>query len=205
MFPRLITVDAINGQYNWRMRNLYRILLLTVWPASGLLAQEPSVAGKQAGSGQQMGERDKAKEDQVAKLFETIRADSKIPPLTRIGHRDSLEQQVCTLALTGKPPKYVVSAKISALYKTTEPGSPSPELKVVASFNDLHSKNNWSITRYSVAVWNLSNRGNGEMTYWVAVQLYWSGLTEFFDSHFTDDIYSHNEWKKHVAPECRGK
>jgi hypothetical protein len=27
---------------------------------------------------------------------------------------------------------------------------------------------------------------------------------EFYDAHFTDDIYYRNEWKKSIAPECRG-
>jgi hypothetical protein len=44
----------------------------------------------------------------------------------------------------------------------------------------------------------------GETTYWVGVQLFWSAAMEFFDYNFTDDIYYHNDWKKFVAPECRG-
>jgi hypothetical protein len=27
---------------------------------------------------------------------------------------------------------------------------------------------------------------------------------EFYDAHFTDDIYYRNEWKKSIAPEFRG-
>src|SRR5260370_21227047 len=47
--------------------------------------------------------RDKGNEDQIAKLFETIRVDAKLPSLTRIAHRDRLEQHVCTIAHAATP------------------------------------------------------------------------------------------------------
>ena len=59
-------------------------------------------------------------------------------------------------------------------------------------------------TRYSVAVWRASDSQTGETTYWVGFHLYWSAVMEFYDAHFTDDIYYRNEWKKSIAPECRG-
>jgi hypothetical protein len=186
------------------MRNQCKALLLVVVSAIGLLAQESAIPAKQAGGGRLMGERDKGKEEQVAKLFETVRADAKIPQLTRIRHRDSLEQRVCTIALTGTLPKLTLTPT-SALYKTLQPESISTELKQVASFDDLHPKNNPSYARYSVAVWRVRDSQTGEAAYWVGVQLFWSAAMEFFDYHFTDDIYYHNDWKKYVAPECRGK
>jgi hypothetical protein len=186
------------------MSSQYKILLLVVALASGLLAQQMAAPATQATGARVMGKRDKGKEDQVAKLFETIRTDAKIPHLGRIGHRDSLEQEVCTAALTGTIPKYA-SSNTYALYKTMEPDSVSVELHRVASFNQLHPKANPSIARYSVAVWHWTDAQTGESTYWVGIHLYWSAAMEFVDYHFTDDIYSHNDWKKQVAPQCRNK
>jgi len=142
--------------------------------------------------------RDKGKEDQVAKLFETIRVDAKLSRLGRIRHRDSLEQHVCTVALTGVIPRNSVEDTF-VLYKTSQPESISTELKQVALFDDDR------FPRYSVAVWRAGDSLAGEVTYWVGVQRYWSAPFEFFDYHFTDDIYYHNDWKKNVAPVCRGK
>jgi hypothetical protein len=167
-------------------------------------AQEVPVTAKQGNVGQVTGERDKAKEDQVAKLFEDIRGDAKLPHLKRIGHRESLEQKVCTIALTGKPPKYN-STSTSGFFKTANPDSVTPELSKVALFNNLRPKNNPSYARYSVAVWPVKESQTGELMYWVGVQLFWSAGMEFFDYHFTDDIYYQNDWKKSIAAPCRNK
>lgn len=167
-------------------------------------AQEVPVATKQGNVAQLTGERDKEKEDQVAKLFEGIRGDGKLPQLKRIGHRESLEQKVCTIALTGKPPKYT-STNTSGFYKTGNLDAVTPELSKVALFNNLHPKGNPSYARYSVAVWPVKDSQTGELVYWVGVQLFWSAGMEFFDYHFTDDIYYHNGWKKSIAAPCRNK
>jgi len=167
-------------------------------------AQEmPSIA-KQDGVSQLKGERDKEKENEVANLFESMRAGAKLPRLKRIGHRDSLEQEVCTIVLTGKPRKYS-STNTFGFYATESPNSASPELTKVALFNDLHPKGNPSWTRYSVAVWSVRDPLSGKLTYLVGVELFWSAATEFFDYYFTDDIYYHNDWKKSIAPQCRGR
>lgn len=150
------------------------------------------------------GERDKDKEDQVAKLFESIRSDLKRPRLARIEHSESLEQTVCTIALTDTPPKFT-STDIFGFYKTEQPESVSAELKKVASFSTFHPKSNRGFTRYSVAVWRLADSRTEGATYWVGVYLYGSAVLEFLDDYFTDDIWYHNEWKKSVAPQCRGK
>ena len=172
--------------------------------STSVSAQEIPAGAGSTPVGQMMGERDKAKEDQIAKSFETIRADAKLPPLSRIRHRDSLEQKVCTFVLAGTLPK-VHLTNTSALYTTLNPEAVSPELKHVASFNDLHPKYNPNTERYSVAVWKMKNSQTGETTFWVGLQLYWSAAAEFFDSYFTDDLYYRNDWKKSVAPQCRGK
>jgi hypothetical protein len=186
------------------MRNQNRLLLLSVLLTTGLLAQQLLVPAKGAASRPLVGERDKAREDQVAKLFEKIRADAKLSPLTRINHRDSLEQRTCTVALTNIAPIRSPTGT-SALYKTPQPESISVELRNVATLADFHYNNASDFTRYSVAVWRVKDSRTGETAYWVGVELYWDAFKEFFFEHFTDDLYSRNEWKKQIALECRGK
>jgi hypothetical protein len=181
-----------------------RIVILALFVWTGLSAQQTSAPAKQGSNAQLVGERDRIKEDQVAKLFETIRASAQIEHLTRIAHRDSLEQGVCTIAQSGTPIKYN-STNMQAFYNTAEPQSISAELNKVALFNQLHPKNNFGVSRYSVAVWRVNGSQTGETTYWVGVELYGSAVAEFFDYHFTDDMYYRNEWKKTIEPQCRGK
>jgi hypothetical protein len=168
------------------------------------MAQQAPVSPKQSSAGQIAGERDKVKEDQVAKLFESLRTDTKLPPLRRIGHRDSLEQKVCTIAVEDKPPK-ITSTNTLGFYKTANPDSVTPELSKVALFNQLHPKNNAGYARYSVAVWPVKDLQAAKPMYWVGVELFWSAGAEFFDYHFTDDIYYHNLWKESIAAPCRNK
>jgi hypothetical protein len=186
------------------MKNQFKILLLVVGTATPLRAQQAPDQAKQAQSRREMGERDIAKEDKVAKLFETIRADLNSHKLSRINHPDNLEQTVCTTAITGMLPKHPSIGEF-AIYKTSRPESISTELNKIASFDALHPKNKTGYQRYSVAVWRTRDLQTGESIYWVGVQLFWSVPMEFFDYHFTDDISYHNDWKKSVAPECRGK
>ena len=180
---------------NFRFGPVLAVLITATLAAA---AQEISVDTPQRDAGQHARNRNKEKEDKVAKLLEDLRAKAKIHRLKRIGHRASLEQEVCTIALTGTPPKYA-STNESVFYKTANPAIASPELTRVASFNDP------SFARYSVAVWPIENSTSGEQVYWVGVQLFWSAGTEFFDYHFTDDIYYHDRWKKSIAAQCRGK
>jgi hypothetical protein len=182
------------------MRNRNRILLFFVLLTTGISAQQVPVPAKDAASRSPIGERDKAKEDQIAKVFETIRTDAKLAPLARIKHRESLVQNLCTIVQTNASPK-----EMRGLYKTLHPESVTPELKRLASFNDLHPQYNASLERYSVAVWRITDPQTGEATYWVGIAAYPSAATEFFMNHFTDDLYYRNEWKKHIAPECRGQ
>jgi hypothetical protein len=113
----------------------YKIHWLDVGLEAALLARRVPVPGARP-----MVKRDKGKENQVAKLFETIRTDANISHLERIGQRDSLEQLVCTAALADVFPDYALT-KESAFYKTTDPGSVSPELNKVASFNQPAKRN----------------------------------------------------------------
>ena len=132
------------------MRNQDRILFIFVLLTTGISVQQVSDSTKQVTSGQAMGERAKDKENQVAKSFETIRTDAKLPQLTRIKHRDSLEQHVCTVALTGVLPKNNIGDK-TAIFKSFKPESISAELKQVALFDDFNFQNG-NYPRYSVAV-----------------------------------------------------
>jgi hypothetical protein len=176
---------------------------------ANLSAQELPARNMQSGIGQMPMKRDQAKEDQVAKLFEAARVDAKLPHLTRISARDSLSQTVCTIAAAGKLPLFVRWAynvpfpvnRMSEFYNTTQPQSVSPELKRIASHNDVRSP---LAARYSVVVWRADDEKN-ESTYWIGIQLYWNAGWEFFKNHFTDDIEYRNDWKKAIAAECRGK
>jgi hypothetical protein len=53
-------------------------------------AQEQPLATNADNAERLIVERDKDKEDQVAKLFEGIRTEAKLPQLKRIRHRDDL-------------------------------------------------------------------------------------------------------------------
>ena len=185
------------------MKTQNKTFLIVVLLATGFWPQEMPLANKAATIGLMLGERDKGKEDQVAKLFETLRSDLRRPRLTRIGHRASLEQAVCTSALTGTLPNST-STGIYGFYKTAQPESISAELNKVALFNAVHPKSNLGFPRYSVAVWRVEDSHTGEATYWVGVHLYNGAIAEFIDDYFTDDIQYHNDWKKSVAPQCRG-
>jgi hypothetical protein len=172
-------------------------LLLTLLAAH---AQEGPPGSKQAGAGQPTVARDKGKEDQVAKLFEGIRAGAKLPQMVRIRHRAELEQGICTSAVTGKPAKLT-----RAFYVTANPESITPELNKIASFSKLAPNNKPWFARYSVAVWRVEDPQAGEVTYWVGVGFYETALGEFVDCHFTDDVHYCGTWKKSIAPACRGK
>jgi len=148
--------------------------------------------------------RDKGNEDQIAKLFKTLRVDAKLPSLTRIGHRDSLEQQVCTIAHAGALGNRRAWDR-AAYYKAAQPQSISAELTRVASFKEQSEKNKLAYPRYSVAVWQAKDFRTGEPTYCVGVELYWSALEEFVDYHSTDDVFYHDNWKKTIARQCRGE
>jgi hypothetical protein len=152
-----------------------------------------------------MGERDKGKENEVATLFEKTRSGLKAPHMSRIEYGDILEEQVCTVALTGAPTSIHRDPDTFVIYKTSQPNVLSPELKRIASFEILYPRSKGEYHRYSVAVWRTKEPQTEETTYWVGVQLYWSKAVEFFDYHFTDGIYDRKRWEKEVAPQCRIK
>jgi hypothetical protein len=170
----------------------------------------------------------KQQEDAVAKLFDEVRKEAKLHRLSRIEDRKSLQQLVCTVAATDKVPRFRSgfpvlgndsidgvtnekqpgnsAAKVdqpSALYKTSNPGEVTPELKRVALFERPRGRDGHmpGYARYSVAVWPAHPR-TYQTEYWVAVQLFWSKGIEFFQDHFTDAIEWKNEWKQFVTPEC---
>jgi hypothetical protein len=162
-------------------------------------AQEAPTAAKQGKAGPVTVERDKEKEDHVAKLFEGIRADAGLPLLKRIRHRADLEQGVCTSALTGEMLKRWGS------YTTADPGSITPELKKIASSNRLGPDKRPRYARYSVAVWRVKDPNGEEVAYRVGVGFYGTALGEFVDCHFTDDVYYCGNWKAAITRPCRGK
>jgi hypothetical protein len=118
---------------------------------------------------QLIGEPDKGKEDIVAKIFETIRVDEKLPALIRITHRHELEETVCTAAQVGTFGNRPAS-QTTAFYKTAQPDSISAELNGVATFKEQLPANRLRFPRYSVAVWQVKDLQAGETQYWVGVQ-----------------------------------
>jgi hypothetical protein len=122
-----------------------------------------------------MGERDNSKENEVATLFESIRSAQKLGHLSRIQNRDILEEQICTVSLTGTPNSIPRDPDLFVIYKTSHPDLPSPELNRVATFDVLHPKSKREYPRYGVAVWRTKEPHTGDTAYWVGVHLYWSG------------------------------
>jgi hypothetical protein len=114
---------------------------------------------------------DRQQEDAVAKLFDQVRKDAKLHRLSRIEDRTSLQQLVCTVAVTDKVPRFrygspvlgndsidgvtnekqagnsaVKTDRESALYKTTNPGEITPELKRVALFERPRGRQGHSLS-----------------------------------------------------------
>ena len=121
-----------------------------------------------------MGERDNGKEDEVATLFQSIRSGHKLANLSRIQNRDILEEQICTVSLTGMPNSIPRDPDLFVIYKASHPDLPSPELNRVATFDSLHPKSKHEYPRYGVAVWRTKEPQTGDTAYWVGVHLYWS-------------------------------
>jgi hypothetical protein len=182
------------------MKNQMSLLALFVLLSTGLSVQQAAAPSKEAPSEPLLGERDSVTEDQVAKLFETIRAGAKLPRLWRIKHSDRLEQELCTMAQTDSFPEL-----LPGVYKTLQPDLISPELRKSALFNGSDAKSNPNYERYSVAVWRTTDAKSGKPTYWIAIALFKSAASEFFWTYFTDDVFYRTDWKEHIAPLCRGK
>lgn len=174
--------------------------------------------------------RERQQEAAVARLFDEVRKQAKLHRVSRIEDRTSLQQLVCTVAVTGKVPRFRSgfpvlgngtidgvtnekqdansAAKVdvpSALYKTSNPGELTPELRRVALFERPRGRGGHmpGYARYSVAVWPAQQPINEKMEYWVGIQLFWSKGGEFFENHFTDAMEWKNEWKQFVLPECK--
>jgi len=176
---------------------------LSSFAVISLLFIELNLAVAQDVSAKRSAERDKEKEDQVAKLFEATAADLSLPRLKRIRHRANLEQAVCTAALAERQSKHS-----SGLYETTHPESSIDEVRKIATSGDFtvtqKGKKVPRFARYSVAVWRV-DAGPQQATYWVGFGFYESAAAEFVDCHFTDDISYCGLWKKSINPACRGK
>lgn len=122
------------------MENLSKIVLLFILLAGCLSGQQIQVGATTATARGVMGERDKGKEDEVATLFEKTRSGLKASHMSRIEDRDILEEQICTVALSGMPSSIHRDSATFAIYKTSQPDVLSPELNRVASFDVLHPK-----------------------------------------------------------------
>ena len=166
----------------------------------------------------------------VARLFDAVRTEAKLHGLSRIEDRTSLQQLVCTVAVTDKVPRFpdgfplVGNGSVdggtnekqaandttradapSTLYKTSNPAELTPELKRVALYERRRGRGGHThgYARYSVAVWTTQQPTSETAEYWVAIQLFWSKGSEFFQNHATDALQWKNEWKQSVVPECK--
>ncbi len=208
-----------------RMHKRFKLsLLLCLLPGVGLL-----VAGQSSTTLPKL-QRARQQGDAVAKLFDGVRKEANLHSLSRIEDRTSLEQLVCTVAITDKVPRFRsgfpvlgndsldgstndkqsgnTAAKVdrpSALYKTSNPGELTPELKRVALFERPRGRDGHmpGYARYSIAVWPTPKPTDERAEYWVGIQLFWSEGAEFFQNHSTDAIEWKNEWKQFVTPECK--
>jgi hypothetical protein len=139
-------------------------------------------------------------ERQVAQTFESIRRDSALPKLSRITHRQQLDQLVCTAALNDANSSGE-NAPANLMYKTSDPTSVTEEMKSIARYHDeLEPRLD---TRYAVSIWPGTDKETGRRIYWVGIEICQSAFWEFIDNNFTDDRPYRNEWKKMVAPPCR--
>ena len=194
-FGRMVEAATVKA-LNLRIGTLF-VSALAFAPL-GAAAQESAPATKQGDTEQHIVARDKKKEDQVAKLFEGIRADAKLSKLERVRRRADLEQGICTSSLTGQPSK-----QGAVSYMTADTELIAPELKSIAASNRLDPHNKPWYARYSVAVWRVKDPPTGKVAYRVGVGLYETGLAEFVDCHFTDDVHYCGKWKESIAPPCR--
>jgi len=135
-------------------------------------------------------------EDDVAKALIQIRAEAKLPRLTRIRNREEVQQLTCTAASRGAAVKYG-----PLTYKTTDPSTVTLELRKEALYMPPHGT--VSDTRFAVAVWPAKETGSGQQEYWVGVALYLSPVWELLTYTMTDDIGHRNDWKRLVSPDCK--
>jgi hypothetical protein len=138
-------------------------------------------------------------ESQIAQTFESLRHENNLPKLSRITHRQDLDQLVCTAALNDANPRRH-NSPAALMYKTSDPESVTEEMKSIARFNQVETPPN---SRFAVAVWPGIEKQTGRHIYWVGVQIYPSAFFEFIDNTFTDNRSYRNDWKKLVAPSCR--
>ena len=138
---------------------------------------------------------DRKLEDAVANLFVQIRADAKLPRLTRIEHSIQVEQLTCTAASRD-------ASRFAdlLLYKTEDPFTAPAGLRRLAI--KKWPRGEVTPTRFAVAVWPAHTPDAGQPQYWVGVKLYLSPIWEFLTYTMTDDIGHRNDWKRGVSADC---
>jgi hypothetical protein len=131
-------------------------------------------------------------ENQVAKAFDRLRVEAKLPALKRITRQTELEQTTCMVALQGNVATFTDKRfPERQFYKTADLSGAAPELREIALINRR------DYPRFSVAVWPY-----GSHEYLVGVYLFWSAWGEFFEDTFTDTIRYKNDWKRSIMPPC---
>jgi hypothetical protein len=192
------------------------ILLLLLWFLPTWAFSQSDPVPNQIPNAASKPRRNSQEEDAVANLFDTVRKDANLRPLSRIKDRKSLEQLACTASVTAKVPLFSSGFPVlgnnskfqdtpSALYKTVNPTELTPELQRIAVFERPRGQHRHTsgYSRYAVAVWSTQQEMGEKTEYWVGIELFWSAGAEFFLNHFSDAMEWKNEWKTFVVPECR--
>jgi hypothetical protein len=174
----------------------YFVSLLLLSLASGAHAQDSSALRTVEDRNRKVFE---GYEAQLAQIFDSIRRQNSLPELSRIHRRQDLDQLTCTAALNDADPGYHFAADL--MYKTSDSVSVTEELKSIARFDRAYSP---PTSRYAVAIWPGLDKETGKRTYWVGIHLFPSAFAEFIANTFTDSRPYRNNWKKLVAPACRG-
>jgi hypothetical protein len=138
-------------------------------------------------------------EDQLSRVFESLRRENRAPKLSRIPDRQDLRELVCTAALNDANP-YGENSPANLMYKTPDPFLITEDLKSISRFKAVGTPPD---SRYAVAVWPGIDKKTGKAIYWVGVGIYTSAFFEFVDNTFTDNRPYRNDWQKLVAPSCR--
>lgn len=151
---------------------------------------------------------DKAAQDRVAQMTDTMRQQHGLPKLKRRAASTEEVQLVCTAAVNGAS---VHEPRGGALevYSTDDPSQISEPLKIIAFGTTyesrsgtrrlVYSDNEWP--GYDVVVYAHAGAG-GARTFTVGVSRR-SRMNDFFGwMTFDRPVSDSTDWKKQIAPEC---
>jgi len=144
----------------------------------------------------------RAAEDAVASKIEMMRATAKRPSLKRVKPSTSELELVCTAATTGRKVGDPIFADLET-YVTDDLSAETEPLKEL-TLGRFYPAKKWP--RYSVIVELSANSKPEHLEYTVGVARRPSAALEFFAPLFFDAPFKGmNDWKEHVAPDCKNR